>query len=45
VTPKTWRTDYRVIEKVTEPGAPVVTRQSFLVESGQPKLLPVQSVT
>ncbi len=36
VTPKTWRSDYQVVEEVTKPGAPAVTRASFVVEAGQP---------
>ncbi|RYD81971.1 MAG: alkaline phosphatase [Verrucomicrobiaceae bacterium] len=38
VTPKTWRTDYRTVEYVTRPGAPLQTRASFVVETGQPQL-------
>jgi alkaline phosphatase D len=36
VTPKTWRSDFRVVEYISRPGAPVKTRASFVVESGQP---------
>ena len=36
VTPKQWRTDYRVLSFVTRPGSPVATRASFVVESGRP---------
>jgi alkaline phosphatase D len=36
VTPDTWRSDCRVVEYVSRPGAPVKTRASFVVESGQP---------
>jgi len=35
VTPEHWRSDYRVVEYVTRPGAPRVTRASFVVESGK----------
>jgi alkaline phosphatase D len=35
VTPKEWRTDYRAVEYVTRPGAPLVTRASFVVEDGR----------
>lgn len=38
VTPRQWRTDYRVVEFVTRPDAPMTNRQSFVVESGQPRL-------
>jgi len=30
------RTDYRVVEYVTRPGAPIKTRASFVVENGKP---------
>ncbi len=36
LTPESWRSDYQVVEYVTKPGAPLVTRASFLVESGRP---------
>ena len=36
VTPQTWRSDFRVVEYVSRPGAPVTTRASFVVESGKP---------
>ncbi len=39
LTPKQWRTDYRIVPYVTRPGAPVETCQSFVVEAGQPRLL------
>jgi alkaline phosphatase D len=35
VTPDTWRSDYRVVEHVSRPGAPVKTRASFVVEAGK----------
>lgn len=38
VTPKSWKTDYRTVEYVTRPGAPVNTRASFVVESGRAQL-------
>lgn len=38
ITPKQWRTDYRVVPFVTRPGAPVETRKSFIIESGRPQL-------
>lgn len=31
-----WRSDFRVVPFVTQPGAPVVTRASFVVEDGIP---------
>jgi alkaline phosphatase D len=38
VTPGHWRTDYRVVEFVTRPGAAIHTRASFTVEAGRAKL-------
>jgi alkaline phosphatase D len=38
LTPRQWRTDYRTVPFVTRPGAPLNTRASFVVESGQPRL-------
>lgn len=36
VTPEEWRADYRVVEYVSRPGAPSLTRASFLLEDGRP---------
>jgi alkaline phosphatase D len=36
VTPAEWKSHYRVVEYVTRPGAPLVTRKTFVVESGRP---------
>lgn len=36
VTPREWRSDYQVVEYVDRPGAPLITRRSFVVENGQP---------
>lgn len=36
LTPGQWTSDYRIVEYVTRPGAPVKTRASFVVESGRP---------
>ncbi len=38
ITPQQWRTDYRTVPFVTMPGAPLNTRASFVVESGQARL-------
>jgi len=35
VTPQLWRTDYRLVDYVTKPGAPVATKASFTVEPGR----------
>lgn len=40
VTPREWRSDYQVVEYVDRPGAPLVTRSSFVVESGKPGAKP-----
>jgi alkaline phosphatase D len=40
VTPKTWQSDYQVIPYVTRPGAPRLTRASFVVEAGKPGAVP-----
>jgi alkaline phosphatase D len=31
-----WQTDFRVVPYVSRPGAPIVTRATFVVEDGQP---------
>jgi alkaline phosphatase D len=36
ITANQWRSDYRVVPKVSEPGSECVTRASFIVESGRP---------
>ncbi len=36
VTPAFWQTDFRVLPQVTQPGAAISTRASFVVESGRP---------
>jgi alkaline phosphatase D len=36
VSPREWRSDFQVVEYVTRPGAPLVTRASFVVEEGKP---------
>lgn len=38
VTPDQWRADYRTVDYVTRPGAPVKTKASFVVEPGRPFL-------
>jgi alkaline phosphatase D len=40
LTPQTWRSDYQVIEYVDRPGAPLITRASFVIEDGQPGAKP-----
>ena len=39
VSPNHWRTDYRVVEFVTKPGAPIKTRATFHLEDGSSRLL------
>lgn len=36
LTPEEWRTDFRVLRYVTEPGSPISTRATFAVRSGEP---------
>lgn len=36
LTPEHYRSDYQVVEYVDKPGAPLITRASFVVENGQP---------
>jgi alkaline phosphatase D len=36
LTPQNWTTHYRTVPYVTRPGAPVVTRSSWVVEDGRP---------
>ncbi|MFB6168150.1 MAG: alkaline phosphatase D family protein [Haloferacaceae archaeon] len=40
VTPDEWQTDFRVVEAVTEPNAPVRTDATFTVRAGEPGLQP-----
>lgn len=40
VTPESWRSDYIVVEDITKPGEPAVTRASFAIESGRPGVQP-----
>ena len=41
VTPALWKTEYRVVPQVTQPGAPIFTRAAFVVENGRPGMMPV----
>ena len=41
VSPNHWRSDYRVVEFVTKPGAGIETRASFQLEPGSSRLLPI----
>ncbi len=38
ITPQRWETKYQGVEYVTRPGAPLVTRAKYVVESGKPGL-------
>lgn len=40
VTPKQWRSDYMVVDKVTEPDAPIHKTAEFVVEAGRPGVQP-----
>ena len=35
VTPRQWRSDYQVVEYISQPGAPLKTRAPFVVENGR----------
>ena len=36
LTPESWTADYRVVSKVSEPTSEILTRASFVIESGKP---------
>lgn len=36
VTPERWTSYYRTVTEITQPGCPVVTRKTFVVEAGRP---------
>ena len=36
ITPRVWRSDYQIVEQVTQPGATAMTKASFVVEAGKP---------
>jgi alkaline phosphatase D len=36
VTPERFTTDFRVLEYVKQPGSPVATRATYVVEGGRP---------
>lgn len=36
LTPETWLSEYKVVDKVTEAGAPISVRKRFAVEAGRP---------
>jgi alkaline phosphatase D len=38
VTPNLWKTDYRIVEKVTTQDSPISTRATFVTENGKPGL-------
>jgi alkaline phosphatase D len=42
LTPGQWRSDYRVVPYVTQPGAPVSTRASAFVEAGTPGIQQIE---
>jgi alkaline phosphatase D len=35
ITSKTWRSDFQTVDQIEKPGAPMVTRASFVVEAGK----------
>ncbi|PSL05468.1 alkaline phosphatase D [Haloactinopolyspora alba] len=40
VRPEQWQADFRVVSQVTSPGAPISTRAGYVVENGNPGILP-----
>lgn len=36
VTPERWTSHYRAVPEVTQPGGPILTRKTFVVEQGRP---------
>jgi alkaline phosphatase D len=40
ITPRSWTSDYRIVEDVKAPGAPARTLKSFVVEAGRPGVQP-----
>ncbi len=40
VTPRSWTSDYRIVEDIKAPGAPAKTLKSFVVEAGKPGAQP-----
>ncbi|WP_307851291.1 alkaline phosphatase D family protein [Nocardiopsis sp. MG754419] len=41
VTPTEWTADYRVVDKVSEPGAPIRDRARFVINAGKPGARPL----
>ncbi|WP_315834921.1 hypothetical protein [Bradyrhizobium prioriisuperbiae] len=39
VTRNSWLADFRVVEQISTPGAPVSTTKSFVIEAGKPGLV------
>jgi alkaline phosphatase D len=39
VNPKQWQADFRVVERISTAGEPVITRKSLVVEAGNPGLI------
>jgi alkaline phosphatase D len=40
VTPEEWRAEYRTVEFVTKPDAPIQTATKWVVRNGQPGVTP-----
>jgi alkaline phosphatase D len=38
LSPREWRSDYRMVDYVVRPGGPIGTRASFVLEDGRPAL-------
>ena len=41
VTPRSWTSDFRIVEDILSPGAPARTLRSFVIEAGRPGVHPV----
>jgi alkaline phosphatase D len=40
ITPKQWKTEFRTVPQITKPGGEVVTRATYVIESGEPGTKP-----
>ncbi|MFL1380199.1 hypothetical protein [Nocardiopsis protaetiae] len=40
VTPTEWRADYRIVDRVSVPGAPITDRARFTIADGVPGAVP-----
>jgi alkaline phosphatase D len=40
LTPDAWRSDFRIVPQITQPGGPITTRASYVIEAGAPGAKP-----